>query len=191
MMGLNLKKNKADNMKHLVGVAKSLVANVNHPSVRTPKGRRKLCIKGGKEKAIEKSLKNMNACSLCGSFDHNKRRCPKSFPCSSAGNVGFCSPFWSNDYLQILVSDTLPKFLALVFSRFFFGDDGPTSDCLVLRENGVVWIVGEIVGKIRLANDGSWWLVFEVTKFADDGVFGLEEMKDLEFAYPVTGFVDR
>ncbi|GJT34686.1 hypothetical protein Tco_0925105 [Tanacetum coccineum] len=23
-------------------------------------------------------LKNMNACSLCGSFDHNKSRCPKS-----------------------------------------------------------------------------------------------------------------
>ncbi|GKC50569.1 hypothetical protein Tco_1073314 [Tanacetum coccineum] len=68
MMRLTLKKNKADNIEHLVGVAKSFVVNVNHPSVGTPKGRRKLRIKGGKEKAIEKSLKNMNVCSLCGSL---------------------------------------------------------------------------------------------------------------------------
>ncbi|GKC54323.1 hypothetical protein Tco_1077068 [Tanacetum coccineum] len=79
MMRLTLKKNKADNLEHLVEVAKSSVVNVNNPSVGIPKGRQKLCIKGQKEKAIEKSLKNMNACSLCGSFDHNKRRCPKRF----------------------------------------------------------------------------------------------------------------
>ncbi|GJS98470.1 hypothetical protein Tco_0819640 [Tanacetum coccineum] len=72
-------KNKVDNLEHLVGVAKSPVVNVNNPSVGTPKVHRKLRIKGGKEKAIEKTLKNMNACSLCGSFDHNKRRCPKRF----------------------------------------------------------------------------------------------------------------
>ncbi|GJX11025.1 protein FAR1-related sequence 5, partial [Tanacetum coccineum] len=36
-------------------------------------------VKRGKEKAIEKSSKNRNACSLCESFDHNKRRCPKRF----------------------------------------------------------------------------------------------------------------
>ncbi|GKB23505.1 hypothetical protein Tco_0862906, partial [Tanacetum coccineum] len=28
---------------------------------------------------LSPKLKNMNACSLCGSFDHNKRRCPKRF----------------------------------------------------------------------------------------------------------------
>ncbi|GJS04527.1 hypothetical protein Tco_0321035 [Tanacetum coccineum] len=38
-----------------------------------------LSIKEGKEKVIEKRLKNGNAYSLCGSFDHNKRRCPKRF----------------------------------------------------------------------------------------------------------------
>ncbi|GKA45924.1 hypothetical protein Tco_0738720 [Tanacetum coccineum] len=79
MMRLTLKKTKADNLEHLVEVAKSSVVNVNNPSVGIPKGHRKLRIKGRKEKAIEKSLKNMNACSLCGSFDHNKRRCPKRF----------------------------------------------------------------------------------------------------------------
>ncbi|GKA98721.1 retrovirus-related pol polyprotein from transposon TNT 1-94 [Tanacetum coccineum] len=66
-------------MEQLVGVANSLVVDVNNPSVGTPKGRRKLLIKGGNEKEIEKSLKNKNACLLCGSFDHNKRRCPKRF----------------------------------------------------------------------------------------------------------------
>ncbi|GKC46552.1 hypothetical protein Tco_1064274, partial [Tanacetum coccineum] len=29
------------------------------------------------ERAPARELKNMNACSLCGSLDHNKRRCPK------------------------------------------------------------------------------------------------------------------
>ncbi|GJS16365.1 hypothetical protein Tco_0199920 [Tanacetum coccineum] len=28
---------------------------------------------------LDEELKNMNACSLCGSLDHNKRRCPKRF----------------------------------------------------------------------------------------------------------------
>ncbi|GJV57294.1 hypothetical protein Tco_1458299, partial [Tanacetum coccineum] len=66
-------------MEQLVGVANSLVVDVNNPSVGTPKGRRKLRIKGGNKKEIKKSLKNKNACLLCGSFDHNKRRCPKRF----------------------------------------------------------------------------------------------------------------
>ncbi|GKC98099.1 hypothetical protein Tco_1168374, partial [Tanacetum coccineum] len=43
------------------------------------KGRKKLRIKGGKEKAIEKSLKGRNSCSLCGGTDHNKRTCPGRF----------------------------------------------------------------------------------------------------------------
>ncbi|GKC21960.1 ribonuclease H-like domain-containing protein [Tanacetum coccineum] len=42
-------------------------------------GRKKLRIKGGKEKAIEKSLKGRNSCSLCGGTDHNKRTCPRRF----------------------------------------------------------------------------------------------------------------
>nr|GEZ98610.1 hypothetical protein [Tanacetum cinerariifolium] len=36
-------------------------------------------VKRGKEKAIEKSLKNKNACSSCENFDHNKRKCHKRF----------------------------------------------------------------------------------------------------------------
>nr|GEW67521.1 hypothetical protein [Tanacetum cinerariifolium] len=47
--------------------------------VNTSQGRKKLCIKGGKEKAIEKSLKGRNLCSLCGGTDHNKRTCPGRF----------------------------------------------------------------------------------------------------------------
>nr|GEX28605.1 protein FAR1-related sequence 5 [Tanacetum cinerariifolium] len=35
--------------------------------------------KGGKEKAIEKSLNGRNSCSLCGGTDHNKRTCPRRF----------------------------------------------------------------------------------------------------------------
>ncbi|GJZ94934.1 hypothetical protein Tco_0667137 [Tanacetum coccineum] len=53
MMRLTLKKNKVDNLHQFVGVATPVV-DVNNPSVGTPKGRRKLCIKGGKEKLIEK-----------------------------------------------------------------------------------------------------------------------------------------
>ncbi|GJS34188.1 hypothetical protein Tco_0532570 [Tanacetum coccineum] len=53
MMRLPLKKNKADNLHQLVGVATPIV-DVNNPSVGTPKRRRKLRIKGGKEKSIEK-----------------------------------------------------------------------------------------------------------------------------------------
>nr|GEV71089.1 hypothetical protein [Tanacetum cinerariifolium] len=53
MMRLTLKKNKADNLDQLVGVA-TLVFDVNNPSNETPKGRRKLRIKGGMEKSIEK-----------------------------------------------------------------------------------------------------------------------------------------
>ncbi|GJV73298.1 protein FAR1-related sequence 5 [Tanacetum coccineum] len=34
---------------------------------------------GGKEKEIEKSLKDRNLCSLCGGTDHNKRTCPGRF----------------------------------------------------------------------------------------------------------------
>ncbi|GJU17769.1 stromal cell-derived factor 2-like protein [Tanacetum coccineum] len=53
MMRLTLKKNKADNLHQLIGVATPVV-DVNNPSVGTPKGRRKLRIKGGNEKSIEK-----------------------------------------------------------------------------------------------------------------------------------------
>ncbi|GJX35015.1 hypothetical protein Tco_0246572 [Tanacetum coccineum] len=72
-------KNKTDNLEQLVGVPKPLVVDVNNPSVGTTKERQKLRIKGGKEKAIEKSLKGMNSCSLCGGTDNNKRTCPGRF----------------------------------------------------------------------------------------------------------------
>ncbi|GJQ94152.1 hypothetical protein Tco_0005291 [Tanacetum coccineum] len=72
-------KNKTDNLKQLVGVAKPPAVNVNNPSVGTTKGCQKLRIKGGKEKAIEKSLKGMHSCSLCGGTDHNKRTRSRRF----------------------------------------------------------------------------------------------------------------
>ncbi|GKD12885.1 hypothetical protein Tco_1197292 [Tanacetum coccineum] len=59
-------KNKTDNVEQLVRVPKSSVVYVNNPTVGSTKGRKKLGIKGGKEKAIEKSLKGRNSCSLCG-----------------------------------------------------------------------------------------------------------------------------
>nr|GFB59503.1 protein FAR1-related sequence 5 [Tanacetum cinerariifolium] len=68
-------KNKTDNLEQLVGVSKPPVVEVNNPTIGSNKGRKKLCIKGGKEKAIEKSLKGRNSCSLCGGIDHNKRTC--------------------------------------------------------------------------------------------------------------------
>ncbi|GKC20557.1 protein FAR1-related sequence 5 [Tanacetum coccineum] len=48
-------KNKTDNLEQLVGVPKPSVVNVNNPTVGSTKRRKKLRIKGGKEKAIEKS----------------------------------------------------------------------------------------------------------------------------------------
>ncbi|GJV13727.1 FAR1-related sequence 5-like protein [Tanacetum coccineum] len=72
-------KNKTDNLEQLVGVPKPAVVDVNNPTVGSTKGRKKLRIKGGKEKAIEKSLKGRNSCSLCGGTDHNKRTCPGRF----------------------------------------------------------------------------------------------------------------
>ncbi|GKC31272.1 protein FAR1-related sequence 5 [Tanacetum coccineum] len=72
-------KNKTDNLEQLVGVPKPVVVDVNNPTVGSTKGQKKLCIKGGKEKAIEKSLKGRNSCSLCGDTDHNKRTCPGRF----------------------------------------------------------------------------------------------------------------
>ncbi|GJZ90812.1 protein FAR1-related sequence 5 [Tanacetum coccineum] len=72
-------KNKTDNLEQLVGVPKPSVVDVNNPTVGSTKGRKKLRIKGGKEKAIEKSLKGRNSCSLCGGTDHNKRTCPRRF----------------------------------------------------------------------------------------------------------------
>nr|GEV81933.1 hypothetical protein [Tanacetum cinerariifolium] len=53
MMRLTLKKNKADNLHQLVGVTTPVV-DVNNLSIGTPKGRRKLRIKEGNEKSIEK-----------------------------------------------------------------------------------------------------------------------------------------
>ncbi|GJR35656.1 protein FAR1-related sequence 5 [Tanacetum coccineum] len=58
-------KNKTNNLEQLVGVPNPSVVNVNNPTVGSTKGRKKLRIKGGKEKAIEKSLKGRNSCSLC------------------------------------------------------------------------------------------------------------------------------
>ncbi|GJX68542.1 FAR1-related sequence 5-like protein [Tanacetum coccineum] len=72
-------KNKTDNLEQLVGVPKPAAVDVNNPTVGSTKGRKKLRIKGGKEKAIEKSLKGRNSCSLCGGTDHNKRTCPGRF----------------------------------------------------------------------------------------------------------------
>ncbi|GJV92576.1 FAR1-related sequence 5-like protein [Tanacetum coccineum] len=72
-------KNKTDNLEQLVGVSKPPAIDVNNPTVGLTKGGKKLRIKGGKEKAIEKSLKGRNSCSLCGGTDHNKRTCPGRF----------------------------------------------------------------------------------------------------------------
>ncbi|GJW38997.1 protein FAR1-related sequence 5 [Tanacetum coccineum] len=54
-------KNKTNNLEQLVGVPNPSVVNVNNPTVGLTKGRKKLRIKGGKEKAIEKSLKGRNS----------------------------------------------------------------------------------------------------------------------------------
>ncbi|GJX37754.1 hypothetical protein Tco_0251057, partial [Tanacetum coccineum] len=72
-------KNKNDNLEQLVGVSKPSAVHVNNPTVGSTKGRKKLRINGGKEKAIEKSLKGRNSCSLCRGTDHNKRTCPRRF----------------------------------------------------------------------------------------------------------------
>ncbi|GJX58397.1 hypothetical protein Tco_0289787 [Tanacetum coccineum] len=72
-------KNTTDNLEQLVGVPKPPVVDVNNPTVGSTKGRKKLRIKGRKEKAIEKNLKGRNPCSLCGGTDHNKRTCPRRF----------------------------------------------------------------------------------------------------------------
>ena len=73
-------KNKADNLEELVGVSKPAEKTVNNPALGNPKGRKKLRIKGGKEKALDKNSKNRNTCSLYGATDgHNKRTCPKKF----------------------------------------------------------------------------------------------------------------
>ncbi|GKA62107.1 hypothetical protein Tco_0761626 [Tanacetum coccineum] len=56
-------KNKTNNLEQLVGVPKPTAVDVNNPTVGSTKGRKKLRIKGGKEKAIEKSLKGRNSCS--------------------------------------------------------------------------------------------------------------------------------
>nr|GEY25566.1 protein FAR1-related sequence 5 [Tanacetum cinerariifolium] len=71
--------NKTDNLEQLVGVPKQPVVDVNNPTFGSTKGQQKLCIKVGKEKAIKKSLKGRNSCSLCGGTYHNKRTCPRRF----------------------------------------------------------------------------------------------------------------
>nr|GEX13220.1 protein FAR1-related sequence 5 [Tanacetum cinerariifolium] len=68
-------KNKTDNLEQLVGVPKPPVVEVNNPTFGLTKGRKKLRIKGGKKKAIEKSLKGRNSFSSYGGTDHNKRTC--------------------------------------------------------------------------------------------------------------------
>nr|GFC12605.1 protein FAR1-related sequence 5 [Tanacetum cinerariifolium] len=55
-----------DNLEQLVRVPMRPAVDVNNPTVGSTKGRKKLCLKGGKEKAIEKSLKGKNSCSLSG-----------------------------------------------------------------------------------------------------------------------------
>nr|GEX09669.1 hypothetical protein [Tanacetum cinerariifolium] len=72
-------KNKTDNLKQLVRVPKPPVVDFNNPTVGSTKRRKKLHIKRGKKKAVEKSLKGRNSCSLCGGSDHNKRTCPRRF----------------------------------------------------------------------------------------------------------------
>nr|GFA01925.1 protein FAR1-related sequence 5-like [Tanacetum cinerariifolium] len=72
-------KNKTHNLEQLVGVPKPPAFDVDNPTVGSTKGRKKLRIKGGKDKTIEKSLKDRNSCSLCGGTDHNKRTCPRRF----------------------------------------------------------------------------------------------------------------
>nr|GEX36706.1 protein FAR1-related sequence 5 [Tanacetum cinerariifolium] len=72
-------KNKTDNLEQLVRVLKPPAVDVNNPTVGSTKRRKKLRIKGGKEKAIEKNLKGRNSCLLCGGTDHNKRTCPRRF----------------------------------------------------------------------------------------------------------------
>ncbi|GJS29418.1 protein FAR1-related sequence 5 [Tanacetum coccineum] len=57
-------KNKTDYLEQLVGVLKPPAVDVNNPTVGSTKGQKKLRIKGGKEKAIKKSLKGWNSC-LC------------------------------------------------------------------------------------------------------------------------------
>nr|GEY96294.1 protein FAR1-related sequence 5 [Tanacetum cinerariifolium] len=47
-------KNKTNNLKQLIEVPKPPAVDVNNPTVGSTKGRKKLRIKGGKEKAIEK-----------------------------------------------------------------------------------------------------------------------------------------
>nr|GEW29883.1 protein FAR1-related sequence 5 [Tanacetum cinerariifolium] len=59
-------KNKTDNLKQVVRVAKPPIVDVINSSIGTPKGHQKLRIKGRKERATEKSLKNRNSCSLFG-----------------------------------------------------------------------------------------------------------------------------
>ncbi|GJX74424.1 protein FAR1-related sequence 5 [Tanacetum coccineum] len=49
-------KNKTDNLEQLVGVPKPTAVDVNNPTVGSTKGRKKMRIKGGKEKAIEKKF---------------------------------------------------------------------------------------------------------------------------------------
>nr|GEY81984.1 protein FAR1-related sequence 5 [Tanacetum cinerariifolium] len=65
-------KNKNDNLEQLVEVLKPPVVDVNNPTVGSTKGRKRLRIKGGKEKAIEKSLKERKSCPLCGNTNHMK-----------------------------------------------------------------------------------------------------------------------
>lgn len=66
-------------MEQLVGVPKPSAVDVNNPSVGSNKGRKKLRIKGGKEKAIAKSLRGKYSCSSCDGTDHNKRTCPGKY----------------------------------------------------------------------------------------------------------------
>ncbi|GJX88387.1 hypothetical protein Tco_0340401 [Tanacetum coccineum] len=72
-------KNRTDNLEQLVGVPKPPAVDVNNTTIGSTKGRKKVCIKGGKEKAIEKRLKGRISYSLYVGTDHNKRTCPERF----------------------------------------------------------------------------------------------------------------
>ncbi|GJV28565.1 FAR1-related sequence 5-like protein [Tanacetum coccineum] len=117
-------KNKTDNLEQLVGVSKPPVVDVNNPTVGSTKGRKKLRIKGGKEKAIEKSLNDRNSCSLCGGTDHNKRTYPRRYVIRAQGyrELGRISDMSNSDELRhtdntTLIPPRLPDTLPQVYHR--------------------------------------------------------------------------
>nr|GEX73026.1 reverse transcriptase domain-containing protein [Tanacetum cinerariifolium] len=54
----------------------------------------------------ELKLKNMNACSLCESFDHNKRRCPKRIPTTMPITKHIIDPPIIQDDTSLILTET-------------------------------------------------------------------------------------